>query len=323
MDKNFSLSKLTEHISSNGKLHDAEVKDWLKQDEANQRHYQELLVVWKLTGKFPQKFTPNRQQAWRKIQSKVTPKKKQIVLSPAWWAAASVAVGLFCWWAGTKYNTISFEEKFTEIVAPSGQKTEIVLPDNSHVKLNGGTRIRYGSNFGQKNRTLQLDGEAYFDVTKNPSSDFIVNTQKLSVKVHGTSFNLRAYQNDPTVEVGLKEGSIGIEQNAKEVMRMKPNDFVVLNKATNQLLRANENIEAISAWTKDELIFEEKPFTQITQYLERWYGVNIDVAPELYDNQLYTFKVKTESLHEVLELINVLKPINYQIDGQKVKISKP
>lgn len=301
--------------------------DWMRQGD-NLQTFNNEKKIWEEEALKGDMLLESQYQ-WNKIQKSLLiqshTRLQQTSLHLKYFKYAAAVLLLLTLGSTSYFLTLNDEiggDFYTEVVAPEGQKTEIILPDQSHVKLNGGTRIRYANNFGLQNRTLELDGEAYFDVTKDPSSAFVVQTQKVSVKVYGTSFNVRAYAEDPTVEVGLKEGSIGIEQNTREVMRMKPNDFVVLDKTTNTLHRETESIDAISAWTKDELVFEEKSFADITQYLERWYGVQVELAPELIDNQLYTFKVKTESLHEVLELINVLKPIHYQIDGQKVRINK-
>ena len=221
------------------------------------------------------------------------------------------------------FNGEQHADYSTEVLAANGQKTQIILPDSSVVHLNGGTRIRYNNSFGEKNRSVELEGEAYFDVHKNSQKAFIVHTRELDVKVYGTSFNVNAYNDDQTVEVALKRGSVGIEQNDKEVLRMKPGQLAVYSKTKEQFNLQTEDINLISAWTNNELVFNKTPFNLICKYLERWYGVEITLSDELVDNEKYTFKVKTESLHEVLELISVLKSIKYKIDGTKVLITKP
>ena len=198
-----------------------------------------------------------------------------------------------------------------------------MLPDSSVVHLNGGTTVRYNNSFGKENRYLELNGEGYFDVRKNTHKAFIVHTKELNVKVYGTSFNVSAYNDDQTVEVGLKRGSVGIERNEKEILRLKPGQLATFNKNNSQFDLQNGDMNMISAWTNNELVFEEKPFNLICKYLERWYGVSIDVSNDLIDSEKYTFKVKTESLNEALGLINEIKPIKYEINGEKVKITKP
>ena len=83
------------------------------------------------------------------------------------------------------------------------------------------------------------------------------------------------------------------------------------------------DVNLVSAWTREEMVFEEDSLEEIIKYMERWYGVNIQVSPELLDGELLTFKVKTESLNELLKLINILKPIKFHIDGKQVTITKP
>ncbi|PTN10126.1 FecR family protein [Mangrovibacterium marinum] len=310
------------------------------------RHDQSRLLTWLRQGKNLQAFNVEKaaweeealegemllesQYQWNKIQKRLLHqsqsdlKKKTVYLQYFKYASVVLlflTLGITTYFLATDTNQSS--DFYTEVSAPAGQKTQIMLPDSSVVRLNGGTMLRYNNSFGAENRFVELDGEAYFDVRKSSRKAFIVHTRELDVKVYGTSFNVNAYANDHTVEVGLKHGSVGIEQNKQEVLRIKPGQLVTYSKEANRFRVNNADISMISAWTNNELVFDEKPFNLICKYLERWYGVDIALSNELIDNQKYTFRVKTESLHEVLELIRELKPINYQIDGETVKITKP
>ncbi|MCW0482380.1 FecR family protein [Gaoshiqia sediminis] len=302
--------------------------DWMRQGN-NQKAFNDEKRVWEQEALGSDMLLAT-QYSWSKIQkqlllqSQSDLKTKSLYLT--WFKYASViflllSIGITSYFVAFDNNQRN--DFYTEVLASHGQKTQIMLPDSSVVQLNGGTKIRYNNSFGADNRMVELEGEAFFDVRKNSHIAFIVYTRELDVKVYGTSFNVNAYPDDQTVEVGLKQGSVGIEQYDKEVLRMEPGQLAVFNKDNNQFKVLNEDMNMVSAWTNNELVFEEKPFNLICKYLERWYGVDIALANDLIDNEKYTFKVKTESLHEVLELINVLRPINYEIDGERVKIMNP
>ena len=101
---------------------------------------------------------------------------------------------------------------FQEVVAPLGSQTQVLLPDQSVVVLNAGSKIRYYSNFGVKNREIWLQGEGYFTVAKNREKSFIVRAGSLVIKALGTQFNVKAYPTENTIETALVEGKVKIER---------------------------------------------------------------------------------------------------------------
>ena len=129
--------------------------------------------------------------------------------------AAAIIVIFLSVWTGTELDNWKQNPQFTEVFSPAGQKTRIILPDSSVVLLNGNSQIRYNQNFNKDNRNVKLKGEGYFEVRRNLSKQFVVSTSELDIKVFGTSFNVKAYGNDQSIEVGLTTGHIGIDRNKK------------------------------------------------------------------------------------------------------------
>lgn len=302
--------------------------DWLRQGNSLQTFNDEK-TAWEQDALEGEMLLESQYQ-WNKIQKKLLLQSQADLQKKSYYLRyfkyASIVLLLLTMGVSSFFlatNTDRGGDFYTKVLAPAGQKTQIMLPDSSVVHLNGGTTIRYNNSFGEENRYVELEGEGYFDVRKNTHKAFIVHTRELDVKVYGTSFNVNAYNDDKTVEVGLKHGSVGIERNDQEVLRLEPGQLAVFSKDNRQFAVQHGDMNMVSAWTNNELVFDEMPFNSICKYLERWYGVDITLSNELVDTQKYTFRVKTESLHEVLELINVLRPINYNIDGKHVKIIKP
>jgi len=301
---------------------------WMRQAD-NLKIFNEEKTAWEQDA-LEREMLLESQYQWNKIQRKLLIQSQADLQKKSFYLRyfkyASIVLLLFT--LGVTgyffaFNTKPGGEFYTVVSAPAGQKTQIMLPDSSIVNLNGGTTVRYNNAFGVENRYVELDGEGYFDVRKNAHNAFVVHTRQLDVKVYGTSFNVSAYSDDQTVEVGLKHGVVGIERNNEEVLRMKPGQLATYHIGTEQFDLQNGDMNMVSAWTNNELIFEEKSFDLICKYLERWYGVNIALSNDLIDNQKYTFHIKTESLKEVLQLIKELKPISYEVNGEEVKITKP
>lgn len=323
MENQVPVSKIIRNIASNGEEYAREIQQWFEDSNDNKKIYRDLQDIWLVTGSFPDRFLPDRPKAWQKVRPQIhSPKRNYFLLQRVGQIAAAVIVVFISIWSGTKLDQIKQRNLFTEVISPAGQKTRIILPDSSIVLLNGHSQIRYSQNFND-NRRIELKGEGYFDVRKDLSRQFVVGTSELDIKVFGTSFNVKAYEDDQKVEVGLKSGKVGIDRGEKEMAQLIPGQVATFDKKEHKLDIGEMDINLVSAWTRDEMVFDEVTLKEIIRYMERWYGVEIRVAPELLDGELLTFKVKTESLHELLKLIGLLKPIKYHINGKQVVITKP
>jgi ferric-dicitrate binding protein FerR (iron transport regulator) len=105
----------------------------------------------------------------------------------------------------------------------------------------------------------------------------------------------------------------------EDISELLPGQELVYSKGVGKV-RMAENMEALTSWINNVLIFKNQPFEEVIYYLNAWYGVNIQLDKSLYYRHNYTFKVKTESLREVLELISIITPIDYKIEGDQIKI---
>ncbi len=323
MDNKVPVYQIIRNIATKGKEYEAEIRDWLNETDENKKIYQDLLNIWQVTGTFPDRFSPDRPEAWKKVRKQIHAQKQiRFLYRRVAQIAAAIVVVLLSMWLGTELENWE-QPVYSEIISPAGQKTRVILPDSSAVMLNGDSRIRYNHDFSRHNRIVELQGEGYFDVRQDLSRQFIVQTSGLSIKVYGTSFDVKAYSDDQAVEIGLKSGLVGIDHNEKEVARLVPGQMAIFNKDERKFDIRKMDMDVVSAWTRDELVFEENSLEEIVKCMERWYGVNIEVAPELYDGERYTFKVKTESLRELMELINMIKPVKYTIEGKHVMIIQP
>ncbi|MCE5347380.1 MAG: FecR domain-containing protein [Bacteroidales bacterium] len=324
MGNQVPLYNIIRNIISNGVEYEKEVRKWKDNSDENKKIYRDLLHIWQVTGSFPDRFYPDRPKAWKKIEQHIhSQKKKHDLYHRMAKIAAAIIVIFLSVWTGKEFGDYWQQVQFTEVYSPAGQKTRIILPDSSVVLLNSNSKIRYSQNFNKKNRNVELRGEAYFEVQKDLSRQFIVSTSELDVKVFGTTFNVKDYDDEQVIEVGLLKGQIGIDCDKKEIVKLTPGMVATLNKKDMKLNVGVTDMNLVSAWTRQEMVFEEDSMEDIVRYIERWYGVEIQVAPELLDGDRLTFKVKTETLTELLNLINLLKPIKYHIDGKLVIITEP
>ncbi|SHG21041.1 FecR family protein [Flagellimonas flava] len=203
-----------------------------------------------------------------------------------------------------------------------GQKSRITLPDGSTVFLNNNSRISYASKFGDE-REIFLEGEAFFEVKKDPTKPFLVNSRGLITKALGTSFNIKAPLGKK-VEVGLVSGKISVASVA-QVQEVEIIDDRG-GKATFDATQGKLDISSYKdmdfyKWTKRILVFKSASFEEIKETLENWYDVEISVN-NLNRRINYTGEFPSESLESVLERMAFVEKFSFEINrGDERSIS--
>ncbi|MBS1751516.1 MAG: FecR family protein [Bacteroidetes bacterium] len=231
-------------------------------------------------------------------------------------------------------HTVSKQDALSEISTKPGSHSNIVLPDGSHVVLNGNSTLTYDKYFDKEFREVQLNGEAYFDVTKNPDRPFIIHTQQMDIKVLGTAFNVKSYSNDNRSETSLIRGSIEItlKSDPLKKIKLKPTDKLIIDKnlATltgtfhspavadlgvhlkkiNYLPADNTIIE--TSWVDDRLIFRDTPFAEIALEMERRFGISILFKSETAKQFRFDGNFKNETVEQVLNALQLANHFSYQ-----------
>lgn len=302
-----------------------QIEEWLAISPENQVILSEIISTWSLTKHKTQFYEPDKSINWAKLMKRIDYSQGRTIPLNAWYrwiAAASIIALIFL--AGLGLGDGFFKQSqntsFVKITAPEGSKTQIVLPDSTHVWLNSGAELQYPVDFTVQNRQVTMKGECFFDVTKDPEHPFIVDGSKLRVKVYGTQFNVNEDRFTKGTDVTLISGKVEIyNQHNQLLSKLNPGEQLVYNNGLSQVQKTR-NPEALTSWINNMLIFNNQPFEEVINYLEKWYGVTITLDRTLSYNYNYTFKVKTESLREVLELISFITPIEYRIEGEKVAI---
>ncbi len=247
---------------------------------------------------------------------------------------------------GTKLPT---GQAISSIVTKNGNRTKIVLPDGSQVWLNAGSNLDYNNSvFNKDLREVTLNGEAYFDVTRDPEKPFIIHTKKMDIKVLGTVFNVRSYSNEKIAEASLIKGSIEVTLKDRKDQKivLKPNEKisianeeqkiepkqnkVVLAKTNNspvpqivvKELKPNPTYNIIGeiAWTQNKLYFEDESLEDIALRMERWFGKKVTIANESLKNIRYTGNFENETMEEVLSYLKLSRSFNFRLGNDNVVI---
>lgn len=214
---------------------------------------------------------------------------------------------------------------FTSI-APKGSVSQMVLPDNTIVYLNAGSQLKYTVEGLKGKREVFLDGEAWFDVTKNEEKPFVVHTPFYDIKVTGTQFNVKAYSADEEISTTLEEGSVQVtsSENFKlsEPTALQPGEQLVYNTQNKTINVKKVETRMFTAWKDNKLIFINMNLKELFVLLERKYGVDIEVTNDLILDYHYDGTIKDETILEVLDLLKETLPVKYKIEGQTILITK-
>lgn len=240
-----------------------------------------------------------------------------------WIAAAILLVGLlsatlFSAWLTNVTPTTAVSQ--VEKVTPTGQKIRFQLPDGTKVWLNADSRFTYPSSFARQ-RVVYLSGEAFLEVAHDANRPFVVRTEEATVKVLGTSFNVKAREAQPT-ETVVVSGKVAFsaKDNPTSSVVLQPNDKAVLNTTTGETIRSTVDANSYAAWTNGTLIFEDQPLSEVFTELARWYGVTIAVENPAIQNCQVTAKFEDLPLATVLDQLQFVVPIHYQLKGEQVLI---
>ena len=303
----------------------AEINHWLREDVENLELLEEIYHIYSVSKVSPPLNTDTT-KAWHQINQKIS--SDTVKVKPLYnkfryvvVVAALLVFGLFILSIVNKYRwDYQSSHLITQIITKPGQKTSVVLPDGSTVWLNSASSLKYSSDFNKKDREVILAGEAFFDVQKDISKRFRVKSGSLYVDVHGTSFDIKNYSDDNLQKVTVAGGIVGITTKSKEIRRLTIGQQAVLNKKSGKITFTKEDPDLVSAWKNNELIFRDTPIEEVIKSLESWYGVNITVDNRMIAGHNYTFRIKTESFKEVLDMMKVMTPFEYKINGKDIDI---
>ena len=185
-------------------------------------------------------------------------------------------------------------ENFNKLIVPYGKQSKVILSDGTVVWLNAGSRLFYPSKFGKKERSVYIDGEAFFEVTKNEHLPFVLKMHYSEIKVLGTSFNVKSYSEEKEDEAILVEGSISLRPTKSYLHKdiiLKPEERIVVDSDKSYTI-SSVDLEKMISWRKGILRLKEESLQIVINQISKFYGVNIKCNNE----ELFTDKKITGKL---------------------------
>ena len=307
-----------------------QLQNWLNEDQSHRDMLRDLERIWREPSEEPEMV--NSYELTDKIWSEGVEKKGKVARDPRrfdWSYFTKIAASFLIIVAATaiiyQFYQISPEEEaspqYVVKANPSGQKTKVYLADGSIAWLNADTRITYRRHFKDSIRGIELSGEAYFEVAKDPSKPFVVTSGALSVRALGTSFNVSAYPDQPKTQVSLLTGSVKIEMinNSRDVV-LSPGQQIVYNRSSEEFVESVfDPVEAVG-WKEGILIFKQAGYQEVVRRLERWFGIEINTHGAPPNDWQLTAHYEDEVLINILKDLEFGKGFKYELDEELLTI---
>lgn len=304
------------------------VDEWIKESPENEACFLEFEKAWESMPLLNEMERFNSFEALKKVHARLFYKD-----SPGWLirfqrAAAILLIPLLVYSGYITLNNKFSQKKSAENVimqtvsSRQGMVTKFSLADGTNVWLNSNSELQFPTSFTGDRREVSLKGEAFFEVTKNRKKPFRVNAKDLNIDVLGTSFDVISYADDPQSEVILVEGKVSLSAEkgkvTEEFGEIHPGQKAVFKEESQKVYTQNTEVEKYIAWRDGNLIFNDDPMEEVVKRLSRWFNVEIVFNDPELKSYVYKATFKNENLEQVLKLLKLSAPIDYQVVDSKV-----
>ena len=303
------------------------IDEWRSDSPENEIIFQESKKAWEAMPLLHEMEQFNSFEALKKISPIINQKTTK------WWiplqrVAAILLLPLLIYSGYISIRNISLKNQqeahvvMQTISSRQGMVTQFELADGTKVWLNSGSSLQFPSLFTGDLREVKLSGEAFFEVTKNENQPFLVKAKDLNIEVLGTSFNVVSYDDEKQAEVVLVEGKVSLSSEIEQVRKvfgtLQPGQRVVYLDKNQQVLAEEVEVDKYIAWRDGNLIFRDDKMEDVVRRLSRWFNVEIVINDPEINNYAYKATFRNENLTQVLNLLKISAPIDYQIIDNKL-----
>ena len=321
--ENHIESIITRKISGEIPADEQQILDnWLAESAENERYFQNLQKIYAQAIESKREDIPpiDVNQEWQRFKNSVQPESTKPNYQTNWIRiAASVVViavlGYVIWFNAFQSDNI------TVLADHSGQL--ITLPDNSIVTLNKDATITYPRAFADDNRKVIMEGEAFFEVTRNEKKPFIVNLGLSSVEVLGTSFNINAENNNDRIEVVVNTGKVRFATTTgDESVILTKGEKGTLMKNMNMISKVDNNDINFMAWKTRKIVFNDVDLDVVIQTVNKLYDSNITFSTDVGKNCKVTVSYGNQSIDAILSVLELTLDLEYKKTGNVIEVVK-
>ena len=300
------------------------IQSWIVSDRFVEEKEDAILNIWE---NLPTNVDSSTYEALRKMQQRLNMEepKKTVHFIPFRRHLTRIAAILIpiIFMIGGYYIFFNKGTSVTELTAPYGQISERVLSDGTEVWVNSGSTITYDENFKASERIVSLSGEACFDVEKDLSKPFVINTEHLSIRVLGTQLNVKAFPQEDREVVTLASGSVQVSTADGAAHKISPNQQLIYNNKTSEILIENVIASDFLGWREGQLLLDDSSFDDILSAIERHHNVEIVIDGDfVMPDEIYTIRfVSQESIDQAIVVLHeLIGAFDYEVKNSTIYI---
>lgn len=283
------------------------------------KQVEDIAFIWRTSKELEMHRKINTERSWEEVSRKIKKEKIRINIFRIIRSSAAMLLFPVLLFTAVLYNRLDYlnnqQIAQLEVTSAFGTVSRATLPDGSEVWLNSGSMLTYPQQFTGDRRVVYLSGEAYFKVASDRLNRFdVVVSDELVVSAYGTEFNINSYKEDNTVDVTLVCGNIDVTDiKTKGTFEVSPEQSLTYNRIDKKMSVSQTNLAVKTGWKDGKMIFRRANMTEVTQRLSRHFNVDIRLEGEELYSYEYSATFTTETLSEILQLLQRTAPIQYKI----------
>ena len=295
---------------------------WISESHNNQIEFEDIQILWERTGEFQRSLRVDQNAALSLVHEQTNISSQRVFRLNLLYQVAAILVlavllaGSYGYFFAPAAPSSGY---YQEVFAAAGTRIQVDLPDGSRVCLNSGSSLRFSNQFTtKKQRHVELNGEAYFEVAKDSKHPFVVQTGPIEVEALGTEFNIDAYDSERAIDVVLVKGKVAVSKISRTTKQallvLVPNEKAHFQVKENKISKEKtDELEKYIGWIDGKMVFADDPIQDVMQKLENCYSVEIQLDDPGLRNYRFTGTFINETVDEILHAFSLTSPLSYEI----------
>ena len=312
---------ISKYLSGNASATEVEeLEAWVLADPVHKAQFMTSKKAWMLTGMEQGSAEIEIDELWTQTSGQLWGETKVVELKPKhgfrkWWGVAAAAIVLLIVASVLLFQNLNKPTVF--IAQTTNEIQEIELSDGSQITLNQSSSLEFMDAGESRQRKIELEGDAFFDVARDEKHPFIIQTQSIEIEVLGTSFYVDSRKNESEIQVVVESGQVVVRSGTSETI-LSANEKAVFQKNTQQLIKEqNDDVNSFSLKTK-KLVFEDTRLEAVVSTLNRQFHADISIENETLKNCPLTATYEQNSLKSILTIMEASFGIQVREEGQKM-----
>lgn len=288
------------------------VEKWIDQSDEHYKAAQQILTIYLTTESFKIKNQVDSAKAVKKFNARIRKRRFDIFINILEKSAAVICIPLATILLIYLLNDRKTDDLLITARANPGMTTTVMLPDDTKVHINSESSLTYPVKFTGNSRSVELNGEAYFEVTKNPKKEFeVALPHNAKIVVKGTTFNVEAYSRDSVITTSLLSGAVSFVAGNLST-NIKPGEKLLYNVNEKSLSLRKSNPLTESSWIDGEIVFKDTPLKDALHILSKRFNVTFVVTNPKYSSYSFTGSFTNQSLDQILTVFRKSSDVNWR-----------